>query len=397
MRANVQHLIILFTFGLNFALIFNHNLTLDMKIKPFYSALAVILFVSTSFAQEKKNYAIHTVAFYNLENLYDTINDPNTRDDEWVYTKEYFNQKIKNVAKVISVLGTGKNTNSPVVMGLGEVENRSVLEALVKDPQIAGKNYGIIHFDSPDRRGIDCGFIYQKAHFTPTSYYNYPLLITEDDTKTVKKKKEKDTPEDSDDNIVDVTTKRIYTRDQILMTGLLDGEEMHFIVNHWPSRRGGEKISSPLREAAAALNKKIIDSLYARNPNAKIMTMGDLNDGPFNNSLKKVLGTKGDEKEVQPLGLYNPAEKMMNKGIGTLAYRDSWDFFDQIVISEPLLSRDKKNYSTWKYWEAGVYNAPFMIQKTGQYKGYGLRNSTLAPGYSDHFPSYIYLIKEAKK
>jgi hypothetical protein len=97
---------------------------------------------------------------------------------------------------------------------------------------------------------------------------------------------------------------------------------------------------------------------------------------------------------VQPLGLYNPAEKLMNKGIGTLAFRDSWDFFDQIIISEPLL---RKDYSSWRYWKAGVYNAPFMIQQTGQYKGYALRNGALGPGYSDHFPSYIYLIKEAKK
>ena len=180
------------------------------------------------------------------------------------------------------------------------------------------------------------------------------------------------------------------------MTGLLDGEEMHFIVNHWPSRRGGEKRSSPLREAAAALNKKLIDSLQTINPNAKIFTMGDLNDGPFNKSVKQVLGAKGEEKDVQPLGLYNPAEKLMKKGIGTLAFRDSWDFFDQIIISESLLCKDK-NYSTWKYWKAGVYNAPFMIQQTGQYKGYALRNGATGPGYSDHFPSYIYLIKEAKK
>lgn len=365
-----------------------------MKIKPFYSALAVVLFVATSFAQEKKNYMVNTIAFYNVENLFDTINDPKINDEDFIYTPENYKDKLQKLERVISQIGvSAEQKNSPVVLGVAEVENRQVLEDLCKQPLLAAKGYAVIHFDSPDRRGIDTGFLYQKGHFQPTSYKNFALIVTEDATD--KKAKDKEKVEDTDDNVVDAKTKRIYTRDQILMTGLLDGEEMHFIVNHWPSRRGGEKKSSPLREAAAALNKKIIDSLQTINPNAKIFTMGDLNDGPFNKSVKQVLGAKGDEKEVQPLGLYNPAEKLMNKGIGTLAFRDSWDFFDQIIISESLLSKNKL-YATWKYWKAGVYNAPFMIQQTGQYKGYALRNSATGPGYSDHFPSYIYLLKEKK-
>ena len=364
-----------------------------MKIKSLYSTLVILFCISISFSQEKKNYLINTIAFYNLENLFDTINDPNINDEDFIYTPENYKDKLQKLERVISQLGTSADQkNSPVVLGVAEIENRQVLEDLCKQPLLAAKGYAVIHFDSPDKRGIDTGFLYQKGHFQPTSYKNYALIVTEDETD--KKAKDKVKVEDTDDNVVDIKTKRIYTRDQILMTGLLDGEEMHFIVNHWPSRRGGEKRSSPLREAAAALNKKIIDSLQVINPNAKIFTMGDLNDGPFNKSVKQVLGAKGDEKEVQPLGLYNPAEKLMNKGIGTLAFRDSWDFFDQIIISEPLL---RKDYSSWRYWKAGVYNAPFMIQQTGQYKGYALRNGALGPGYSDHFPSYIYLIKEAKK
>lgn len=378
---------------MNIELIFNFNLTLEMKINPLNASLGLLLFISISFSQEKKNYLVNTIAFYNLENLFDTINDPNINDEDFIYTPENYKDKLQKLERVISQLGTSaEQKNSPVILGVAEIENRQVLEDLCKQPLLAAKGYSVIHFDSPDRRGIDTGFLYQKGHFQPTSYKNYALIVTEDETD--KKAKDKEKVEDTDDNVIDIKTKRIYTRDQILMTGLLDGEEMHFIVNHWPSRRGGEKRSSPLREAAAALNKKIIDSLQIINPNAKIFTMGDLNDGPFNKSIKQVLGAKGDEKEVQPLGLYNPAEKLMNKGIGTLAFRDSWDFFDQIIISEPLL---RKDYSSWRYWKAGVYNAPFMIQQTGQYKGYALRNGALGPGYSDHFPSYIYLIKEAKK
>lgn len=362
-----------------------------MKIKN--SICLFITLIAFQIKAQDKKFAVHTVAFYNIENFYDMVNDPNTRDDEWVYTKEYYTKKVHNIAKVIAQLGTGENPNSPTIIGLSEVENRSVLEDLVKDPQIIDRDYGIVHFDSPDSRGIDCAFLYQKKYFKVNASSNIPLIITEADTKTSKKVKKEAEEVTDDKNEVDAVTKRIRTRDQILMSGYLDGEEMHFIVNHWPSRRGGEKISSPLREKAAALNVRIIDSLQKINPNAKVLTMGDLNDGPYNNSIKKVLNAKAEKKQVQPLGMYNPMENMAKKGNGTLAYRDAWDIFDQIIMTEPLVRED---YSTWHYWKAGIYNKQFMIQQTGQYKGYGLRNNSVEPGYSDHFPVFVYLIKQMK-
>lgn len=361
-----------------------------MKMKHLVFCLILFLSIATLTAQQK-NYVIHTVAFYNIENLYDTINDANTRDDDWVYSSSYYRRKISNIARVLSKIGTGENPNSPTIIGLAEVENRNTLEDLIKDPQIINKDYGIVHFESPDRRGIDCSFLYQKKYFQPISYTNIPLLIYEKDTKPIKKKTPEDDKEDS--NEPDQITKRIYTRDQILLTGFLDGEEINFIVNHWPSRRGGEAISSLLREKAAALNVKIIDSLQKLNPNAKVITMGDLNDGPFNASLKKVLKTKANKDEVQLLGMYNPMENIAKKGIGTIAFRDAWDVFDQMILTESLI---KEDYSTYKYWKAGVYNALFMVQTAGKYKGYGLRNTPTVPGFSDHFPVYVYLIKEKK-
>lgn len=358
----------------------------------------LILFIAllanfTVNAQQKK-YIIHTVAFYNIENFYDTINDPNTRDDEWVYSKEYYTKKQNNIARILSELGTKENPNSPTIIGLSEVENRRVLEDLVKNPLLINKDYGIVHYDSPDRRGIDCAFLYQKKHFKLMSSINTPLLIYKQDTKSSNKKEKKDADSEIDDKVDESdVTKRIYTRDQILMSGYLDGEEVHFIVNHWPSRRGGEAISSPLRELAAALNVKTIDSLQKINPNAKIITMGDLNDGPYNRSLKKILNAKADKKEVKPLGIYNPSENMFKKGDATLFYRDAGDVFDQILMTEPLIRED---ISSYRYWKAGIYNMQFMIQKTGQYKGYPLRNNSNEPGFSDHFPVYIYLIKQVK-
>ncbi|RTY95837.1 endonuclease/exonuclease/phosphatase family protein [Flavobacterium sp. GT3R68] len=363
-----------------------------MKTRIFLAFLFVVFSTLGTNAQEKK-FMVHTVAFYNTENFYDTINDPNTRDDEWVYKSKYYHEKIHNIARVLTQIGDGENKNSPTIIGLSEIEHKSVLEDLVKDPQLIDKDYGVIEFESPDKRGIDVGLIYQKKHFKPTSYINIPLYIYEKDTKA-DKKAVKDVAEDADDKVeVGATDKRIYTRDQLLVTGLLDGEEFHFIVNHWPSRRGGEKVSSLLREKAAALNLRIIDSLQKINPNAKIISMGDLNDGPLNNSLKKVLNAKANKKEVPLLGIYNPSEKMFRKGDSTLYYRDAGDIFDQLIMTEPLV---REEYSSFRYWKAGITSKPFMITTLGQYKGYPLRNSSTFVGYSDHLPAYIYLIKEVK-
>lgn len=348
-----------------------------MRIKNFIALFVVLSSMNIAKAQDKK-FKVQTIAFYNLENLFDTINNPDVIDEEYTptgtqnWTSEKYKKKLQNLSRVINELGTSdQQKEGPVVMGASEIENRGVLEDLIKQPLIINKDYGIVHFDSPDKRGIDVALLYQKKHFKPTSYINVPLIIYDQSDKT----------------------KRIYTRDQLLVTGMLDGEEMHFIVNHWPSRSGGEKKSSPNREAAGRLNRRIVDSLYKINPNAKIITMGDLNDGPLNNSVKVELQAKAKKEETKQFGMYNPMEEMSNKGIGTLAYRDAWDLFDQMILSEPLI---RKDYTSYRFWKAGVYNKPFLTQTTGQYKGYPLRNSNGQVGFSDHFPVYLYLIKEVK-
>jgi len=368
------------------------------------SSLLFFLFICVAGNAQDKKFKVHTVAFYNVENLYDTVNDPKVNDEEYLpggrqhWTGEKYKKKLANLAKVIAQLGTTDNPNSPTILGVAEIENRKVLEDLIKQPLLAGKDYGIVHFDSPDKRGVDVGFLYQKKYFKPTSYKNFPLYIYDKNALKLKKKLEEDkaagkeTSDEDEGVIINVDLEgRRYTRDQLLVTGMFDGEEMSFIVNHWPSRAGGEKVSSPFREAAAALNKKIIDSLYKVNPNAKVITMGDLNDGPYNNSIKVVLGAKALKEDVKPGGLYNPMEEMAKKGIGTLAYRDAWDLFDQMIMTEPLT---KKDYTSYRFWKAGVYNKTFMTQPAGAFKGYPLRNSNGNVGYSDHFPVYVYLIKQ---
>jgi hypothetical protein len=366
-----------------------------MRIKNLLPLFFVLFAISTGNAQAKK-YNIHTVAFYNFENLFDTINGSNN-DEEWLpggvqnWTSKKYKQKLHNLARVLSEIGTGENpNNSPTLIGGCEIENRGVLEDLVKESLLINKDYGIVHFDSPDKRGIDVALLYQKKHFKPTSFKNIPLLIYKtEEGKADKKEKE----EATDDKIEATTDNRVYTRDQLLVTGFLDGEEVNIIVNHWPSRSGGEKKSSPFREAAGRLNRQIMDSIYKINPNAKIITMGDLNDGSYNKSVKEGIGAKRKKEEVKQFGIYNPFEEMFYKGHATLFYRDAGDIFDQIMVSEALIQKD---YSSFRYWKAGIYNKPYMITTTGQYKGYPLRHGMNEIGYSDHFPVYIYLIKEMK-
>ena len=369
-----------------------------MIIQRWFFVLFLSFTISIVSAQSKK-YIIHTVAFYNFENLFDTINDPETYDEEWTpkglqrWTFDKYQKKLYNLSRVLAEIGSADNNDAPTFIGGCEIENRGVLEDLVKQPKLIDKNFGIIHFDSPDKRGIDVALLYQKLKFQPTSYSNIPLYIYKN--TNAKSEIASTTAEEKTDDEVQVNTKnyRVYTRDQLLVTGFLDGEEINIIVNHWPSRSGGEKKSSPFREAAGALNRKIIDSLQRINANAKVIVMGDMNDGAYNKSIKIGLAAKAKKNEVQPFGIYNPFEDMAKNGMGTIAYRDAWDIFDQILVSETLI---KPDFSSFRYWKAGIYNKSFLIQTSGQYKGYPLRHSSTEIGFSDHFPVYIYLIKEKK-
>lgn len=328
-------------------------------------------------AQEKQDYKIITVAFYNVENLFDTENDSLTFDDDRtplgkdVWTLEKYKDKIKHISEVLSEIGSETTQNSPAIIGLCEIENYTVLEDLINQPALKDKNYGIVHYDSPDRRGIDVALLYQKTLFSPTNSQSRRLLIYE----------------------LEDPLKRVYTRDQLVVTGNLDGEEMSFIVNHWPSRSGGEARSSYKRERAGMLNKLIIDSLRQINPYAKIMTMGDFNDDPTNKSIKKALHTKALKEKTEVTDLYNPMENMIKKGQGTLAYRDSWNLFDQIIVSGSLVNSNLEGY---KFYKADIFKKNYLVTSKGQFKGYPFRSydyGGYTGGYSDHFPVYVYLVK----
>lgn len=348
-----------------------------MKIKFTANILVFGLLVMISeniSCQNMRDYQIETIAFYNVENLFDTVDDTLTFDDDRTalgkdkWTPERYSSKISNIAKVLSEIGREQSQKPPLVIGLCEIENRAVLEDLISDPSLADYNYGIVHYDSPDERGIDVALLYREDSFLPINTQARKLMIYEDD-------------------------KRDYTRDQLVVSGLFHHEEIHFIINHWPSRSGGEAKSSYKREKAALLNKRIIDSIYQENPEARIIGMGDFNDDPTNKSFKKFLQTKAEIKDLKENELYNPMENMLKNGKGTLAYRDSWNLFDQFYLSQSLVAR---TFEGFQYYKAGIFNPPYLITQTGQYRGYPMRtygSSGYEPGYSDHFPVYLHLIK----
>lgn len=326
--------------------------------------------------QEQKTFKIHTIAFYNLENLFDTINDPLKFDESSPIMElksnrqEAYLHKVKNMARVLADIGQDITNNAPAIIGVCEVENREVIEDLINDPALSYKNYGIVHYHSPDARGIDVALLYQKSIFSLTSTSRHELKI------------------------YDNTRKRTYTRDQLVVSGYLEDDLIHLIVNHWPSRSGGEAKSQYNRMAAAKLSKHLVDSIQAIDPYAKIFIMGDFNDNPNNQSIKKVLKTKNEKQNLDLMAIYNPFDRFFKDGLGTTAYRDSWSLFDQIMFTKPLLEKD---YNSFRFYKAGIFNKDYLITPKGVYKGYPFRSwadGGFSGGYSDHFPVYVYVIKE---
>lgn len=338
----------------------------------------VIYSISFNLMAQKKSYQIRTIAFYNVENLFDIKNDSLSFDDDRTpegkdqWTLDRYFKKIEQLTKVISEIGADIPKTSPDIIGLCEIENRAVLEDLIQHNHLKNREYGIIHFDSPDERGIDVALLYKKAAFIPNTFRSHRLLLFNEDGF------------------------RDYSRDQLVVGGFLDDEQFYFIVNHWPSRSGGEARSKPNRMAAAELNKRIIDSIVRFDASAKIISMGDFNDDPTSDSLKKILKTKGESTNLEPKDLYNPMERLHKKGIGSLAYRDKWNLFDQLFFTSNLITKHKETYS---FWQAFVYAPSYLIDPSGRFKGYPLRTyagGNYVGGFSDHFPVYMYLIKESK-
>lgn len=332
--------------------------------------LLSVLFFSLSnqiWAQQSK---ITAIAFYNLENFYDTLNDPNRDDDEFTpnganaYTPAVFEKKVDNLAEVVAIIGKDKNEDGFAILGCAEIENEFVLKTLCNHPKLKSRNLKIVHFEGPDQRGVDCGFIYNPKYFKVLNASSLTVPVEPDDRPT---------------------------RDVLYVIGKLNNEVVHVFVNHWPSRRGGESATREKRKLAASVSKKVIDSLMKNDPNTKVIVMGDLNDDPINKSITEVLNAKPKIEDVKLGGLFNPWTAFYKRGLGTMAYQDSWGLFDQIIISYGFVNQSKIGL---QYQKAEVFNRGFMIEKFGTYKGYPKRsysNGNWNDGYSDHYPTVIFL------
>jgi hypothetical protein len=316
------------------------------------------------------------IAFYNVENLFDTINSPGVDDIEFTpqapkqwNSVRYF-EKLDNLAGVISGIGKDEGLpGGPHILGLCEIENREVIEDLVNHRLLKHLNYRIVHYNSLDARGVDVALIYQPDFFVLTASKSYDLPLKSS------------------------SGEEYFSRSQLVVSGLFMGEKMHYIVNHWPSRRSGARASEPLRFAAAQLTRTIVDSLQTADPEAKIVVMGDLNDDPRDASVRKHLRAQGRESSLKPGDLFNPMDELFRKGVGTLAYRDRWNLFDQMIVSQPLLGSD---YSSFRLLNARVYIREAMTQSDGRFRGYPLRSfvgDQYTEGYSDHFPVYIIIVR----
>lgn len=342
------------------------------------TTIAVIFFLFSTANAQKAQYRPAIVAFYNCENFYDTVNNPIVDDEEFLpnserhYDSHIFLDKVERLSSVISQLGTDINPDGFAILGVAEIENDTVLNILTHSKKLKNRNLKIVHYDSPDKRGIDVGLLYNPKYFTPI--FSEPLFV----------------------KLPGGTKDAYFTRDVLYVKGVLDGDTIHVMVNHWPSRSGGEERSMPARAAAAGVCKRIVDSLMAISLQTKILIMGDLNDDPVSPSMTKVIEAKSSEKGLKDGGIYNPWVDFYKKGIGTIAYQDAWGLFDQIVLSKAWLDKEQPGYH---FYKATIFNKEFLVQQTGKYKGYPKRTwdgTTYNYGYSDHFPVFITLLKKVK-
>ena len=318
--------------------------------------LLLTLFSIISIAKTKAQLII---GFYNCENYYDTVNQVNVVDEDFLpdsekkYTQEAYNFKSMHLANVLYNVGRIENANGLALMGLVEIENKIVLNHLINQPLLKKYHYKFIHFDSKDARGVDVALLYNPSHFTPYQYRPYTLTDSFHFTSYA-------------------------TRDILYVKGQLEKEWVHILVNHWPSRRGGEAASASKRIWASTVCKRIMDSVYANDSSARFIVMGDFNDNPSNKSMKM-------------LKMTNPFQKMYENGLGSLAFNDSWHLFDQVLLSAnwSLKGLDISARDPLSNYKSIIYKNADMIESQGRYKGYPKRTyngSVFRGGYSDHFP-----------
>ncbi|QIE59628.1 endonuclease [Rasiella rasia] len=299
-------------------------------------------------------------AFYNLENLFDTKNDPVTLDDDFTeksdrrWNEKRFRKKIKKLGSVIQQIGYADIGFPPIIVGVAEVENKYVLEELVNSKFLKEKNYGVVHYDSPDERGIDTGLLYRKEY----------VEILDSKTHTV--------------HIQNEHGERDYTRDILAVHIAIENHEFYVLVNHWPSRRAGVEKTAPRRMAAAIKNLEVVEAIKAEDEDARFVIMGDFNDDPKSKSIQHITNTN----------FYNPMELLLTREEGSTNHKGAWNLFDQLLVSHEFMQQHGNRF---RFEKAEIFNPEHLTEYEGRRKGNPFRTylgAYYAGGFSDHFPIY---------
>jgi len=318
----------------------------------------------------------HAVCFYNLENLFDTAHDYGKADYDFLpdgsnhWTKNRYENKLKNMAQVLSDLGTDKLSYGASIIGVSEVENSRALDDLMAEPCMKERGFKYVHKEGPDGRGVDCALIYNPKAFHITKSFLKPFVY---------EKNEDERP----------------TRSFLCVQGKLAGDNLTVIVCHWPSRSH----ANVFREYGGRQVRALTDSIQQTDPTQHIMVMGDMNDDPDNNSMAKCLGARRKMKDVGKGDFYNPWwDVLRSKGQGTLTYQGAWNLFDQIVCSRNMLDvGNTKKYKELTLYGYHIFKRDYMIQQDGKYKGSPKRTfagGAWLNGYSDHLPTVTYIVKK---
>lgn len=346
--------------------------------------LMCLIAISLTACAKQKQYGLVAVAFYNVENLFDTTDDPNINDEDFLpdgfytWTEKKYQSKLTNISRVLSEIAVDKGiATGPAIIGLAECENRGVIEDLLRQPVLADRGYSILHFDSPDQRGIDCAMLYQSDIFTL-----------------------------QDSMYVQYSDPAKLTRGYLVGIGELLGEKFAIIVNHWPSR--GSK--SYAREVAGRDVRKLTTQIQSDYPGIKVICMGDLNDDPDNRSMEVEMKCAYSPQEIKSDTQYfNPWKfTLRTQGYGTLTYKGAWNLFDQIVMTgnmvpknlklgEKPVMKDLQMCNGLTFLSHEIIAFPYMLETEKGYEGNPLRTH-IGPrwmnGFSDHLPTCIYLVKE---
>ena len=302
----------------------------------------------------------YTIAFYNLENLFDTEDNPYTFDDDFLpqgkkfWTKNRYQTKIRKLGRAISSIGSSDSNNNPVLLGVAEVENALVIEDLLDSKYLNEFNYDYVHYDSPDERGIDVALIYDKSIFTLV--HSEPLGI----------------------NLYDENGERDYTRDVLYVELKFENSIFQIIVAHLPSRRKGVDETNAKRVLVANQIRTFLESKL--NDSSKVIVMGDFNDNPDCESLKEI-----QKNEL----LFNPFNQLQTINRGSLSYYNDWFLFDQILLSHNFLNPDEFPF---KFEKADIFDEHFLQEWHGKRKGIPFRTyrgHKYTSGFSDHFPVYV--------